>query len=374
MVKGLRNISIETITNGFVPDGVIVFDEVIHYVGTPQNLPSFNKPIEWMDGGGAVAFPGLIDVHTHLGINEEGIGIEGDSFNELSSAVTPQIRVIDGINPFDEGYYRALMGGVTTVQVVPGSSNIIGGLTAIIKVKPGRPVEEQVLQSPSGLKIAFGENPILAHRNVATTRMGVAAVIREAFWHAKKNEGIAPATMAEEAMQYVLAHHLSVKAHAHQADDILTAIRIAKEFGLNLTIVHATDSLKILPQIKSSGYDVVLGPTMMGKLKVELANLSWEVYRAFEEAGIPFTITTDHPVVPIDELLTEARRAMSYGLSEKTAAEAITIQAARQLNLSDRIGSLEIGKDADIVLWSANPLKDFKAKPVMIFIDGEQVF
>lgn len=373
MVKGLYNISVETVTKGFIQQGAIVFDSIIRYVGPIQQVPAFDEEMEWIDGKGGVVFPGFIDVHTHLGINEEGIGAEGDDYNETSHPVTPHIRVIDGINSFDPAYYRALSGGITTVHILPGSSNVIGGLTAVLKVKPDRSVEQQVITFPAGLKISFGENPKMAYPASIGSRMGLAARIREAFWQTVKTRQEPPDTMAEEAMQYVLVHRLPVRAHVHRADDILTAIRIGKEFDLDLTLVHATESGKILNEIKESGYDVVLGPTMIGKTRVELANQSWEIYRQLEQAGIPFSITTDHPVFPIEELITSVRHAIKHGLSEQKALEAITIQAAKSINLSDRLGSIEVGKDADLVLWSSNPLRDFKAKVVRVFVDGQEV-
>ncbi|MGD7043256.1 amidohydrolase family protein [Jeotgalibacillus proteolyticus] len=372
-MKGLYNISVETVTKGFIQQGAIVFDSIIRYVGPIQQVPAFDEEMEWIDGKGGVVFPGFIDVHTHLGINEEGIGAEGDDYNETSHPVTPHIRVIDGINSFDPAYYRALSGGITTVHILPGSSNVIGGLTAVLKVKPDRSVEQQVITFPAGLKISFGENPKMAYPASIGSRMGLAARIREAFWQTVKTRQEPPDTMAEEAMQYVLVHRLPVRAHVHRADDILTAIRIGKEFDLDLTLVHATESGKILNEIKESGYDVVLGPTMIGKTRVELANQSWEIYRQLEQAGIPFSITTDHPVFPIEELITSVRHAIKHGLSEQKALEAITIQAAKSINLSDRLGSIEVGKDADLVLWSSNPLRDFKAKVVRVFVDGQEV-
>ncbi|MDC3415829.1 amidohydrolase [Aquibacillus salsiterrae] len=370
-MKGIKNIAVETVTAGFIEDCVIIYDKTINYIGSLSDAPDFAEEIEWTDGNGQIVFPGFIDVHTHLGIDEEGVGKEGDDFNETSNPITPHLRAIDGINSFDSGYYRALKAGITTVQVLPGSANVIGGLTAIIKVKPDRPIEQQCIKSPAALKIAFGENPKRFHaNNGVVTRMGVAAKIREAFWRAKN---CPPQSLAEQALADVFADDLPVRAHAHRADDILTAIRIADEFGFALSIEHATDGIRIVDQIKASGYNVVVGPTATGKSKVELANQSWDTYQAFERAGIPFAITTDHPVIPIEELLTAVRHAIAHGLSEEAALKSITIQAAKHLGIDDCVGSIEVGKDADFVLWSASPFDNFRAKATTVIIDGETI-
>lgn len=364
---GIKNITIGTET---LPS-TIVFDQKIQYVGSMNDLPDRFHSIEWIDGDHRIVFPGFIDVHTHLGIDEEGVGVEGNDFNETSDPVTPHLRVIDGINSFDEGYHRALKSGVTTVQVLPGSANVIGGQTAVLKVKPDRGIEDQIIQFPAGLKIAFGENPKKFHaKQGATTRMGVAATLRKALWKAANKT---PECFEEAELKDVLQKELPVRAHAHRADDILTAIRIAKEFHLKLSIEHTTDGILVMDAIKKSGFDVVIGPTMTSKSKVELRNSTWSTYKAFEEAGIPFCITTDHPVVPIDELITSVRNAIKNGLSEKTAIESITLQAAKHLGIDKQTGSLEVGKDADIVLWTANPFRKFQAQVSKVFIDGEPI-
>src|SRR5690606_6606408 len=252
-MKGIKNVTIETVTNGFLKDSVVVFDKEIQFIGLLEEVPSTILVEEWIDGKGAFLFPGFIDVHTYLGIDEEGIGKEGDDFNETSHPLTPHLRVIDGINSFDPGYHEALKAGVTTVPVLPGSANVIGGLTAVLKVKPDRSVEEQCIKFPAGLKIALGENPKQFHRkNGIVTRMGIAGMLRETFWKTKNSLHKPPSTLAEETLQNVFKHNLPILAHAHRADDILTAIRIAEEFDLPLSIEHTTDGMRVLDKLKNS--------------------------------------------------------------------------------------------------------------------------
>lgn len=379
MLKGLYQITIDQVGGSIIPNGVIIFSEKgIHFVGEEgAAIPFPHSEIKWIDGKNGVLTPGLIDVHTHLGIHQTGIGWEGHDFNETSEPITPHLRAIDGIYSFDQGYWDAVKAGVTTVQVLPGSANVVGGLTAVIKVKPDRTVEEQLIQFPAGLKIALGENPKKVHGQKGrsgVTRMGIAGMLREAFYHALERANKNKLDLRTESFLLALNRDIPVRAHAHRADDILTALRIAKEFQLDLTLEHVTDGIRVAKEIKQSGYRVVIGPTLSAKSKVELALKTWDIYRVFEEMDIPFSITTDHPVIPIDQLLTTARLAIANGLSPERALQAVTIDAAKHLHLEKRIGSLEVGKDADFVLWSSHPLHDFHAHVRQTWVDGECIW
>jgi imidazolonepropionase-like amidohydrolase len=377
-VIAIINGYILTMTGDAIERGTILINHgKILEVGAAEE---FTVPLESkiIDAGGRLVTPGLIDVHTHIGIDEEGIGWEGDDYNESSETVTPHVRAIDGINPFDLGFIDAARSGVTTVQVLPGSANVIGGLMCCLKVKPGAIVEEMVVLHPSGLKIAFGENPKKFHGKqgrAPQTRMGVAALLREHFVKArnymnKKQSGCVVMDLRMEALVLALNRKIPVRAHAHRADDIMTAIRIAQEFQLDLSIEHATEGHKIAKHIAASGASVSIGPTLSSRSKVELRDKDWSTYRVLEQENIPFAITTDHPVLPIEHLITSAGLAVKAGLSETAAWYALTRHAAKHLGLHNRIGLIEAGKDADLVIWSNHPLTGH-AESLMTMVEGQ---
>ncbi|WP_419152431.1 amidohydrolase [Aeribacillus alveayuensis] len=370
-----------TVEGNFLKNGTILIDQgKIIAVGLAGEI-SVPDHVKRIDAQGGWITPGLIDVHTHIGIDEEGIGWEGDDYNESSEPVTPHLRAIDGINPFDQGFIDAAKAGVTTVQVLPGSANVIGGLMCCLKVKPGKIVEEMVIRNPSGLKIAFGENPKKFHGKQARapqTRMGIVALLREHFVEAQnymkniENNNI-DRNLRLEALVLALKKEIPVRAHVHRADDIMTAIRIAKEFDIELTIEHATEGHKVAEHIAQSQLRAAIGPTLSSRSKVELRNIDWKTYSVFAEYDIPFSIITDHPVLPIQHLITSAALAVQAGLAEDKAWKALTMNAAQHIGLSHRIGSIETGKDADIVIWSNHPLKSF-ANVNMTMVDGHIIY
>jgi imidazolonepropionase-like amidohydrolase len=375
----IKNARIHTITNGEIENGMVVIEGgKISYVGDENAALLANRDAHVVDADRKLLTPGLIDAHTHLGIDEEGIGWEGADFNETSEAVTPHMRAIDGINPFEEGFIDAVKSGITTVQVLPGSANVIGGLTTTIKVKPGQAVDDIVIHEIAGLKIAFGENPKKLHGQkgrAPVTRMGVAALLREQFTKAinyerKRKVNPDDVDLRMEALCLALRREIPVRAHAHRADDILTAIRIAKEFNLDLSVEHTTEGHKIVDQLVRANVKLTVGPTLSSRSKVELRELDWNTYHLLAEKGLPFALITDHPVIPIGHILTSAALAVKHGLPVEKAWESITINAAKVLNIEHQVGSIEAGKDADLVLWDDNPITKH-GKAVMTIIDGE---
>ena len=344
------------------------------------------KDAKVIDAKGQYVLPGFIDAHCHLGMWESAIGFEGADGNEITDPTTPHLRAIDAINPMDENFEEArALGGVTLVATGPGSANVIGGQFAAIKTY-GEIVDEMIVKEPLAMKIAFGENPkrCYAEKKVSpSTRMGTAAELRNILFKAKDYKAKLDASKDDpskkpsfdfklEALQGVLNKEIPLKAHAHRADDIITAIRIAKEFDLNMTLEHCTEGHLIADYIKKEGYHAIVGPSFGNKSKFELKNLSFETPGLLVKAGVKVAIMTDSPVIPLHHLNMCAALSMKAGLSEEDALKAITINAAEILELDDRVGSLAPGKDADIVIWDRHPL-DLQASPVMTMIDGKIV-
>lgn len=322
---------------------------------------------------GEYLFPGFIDVHTHLGLYDEGTGWAGNDANETIEPLTPHIRALDGVHPLDQGFQDAIQAGVTTVHIMPGSANVIGGTTSVIKTR-GINIQKMLMKETAGLKIAFGENPkrIHSHGNKdSITRMGIMGMLREAFHQARHydntdNLRVKPIIMA-------LERKIPVKIHAHRADDIISGIRFAEEFDLRFTIEHCTEGHLIVDELKDRNLRVCVGPTLTRKSKIELKNKSWKTYQSLADNGVEVSITTDHPYTPVQYLNVCAALAVREGMNEQKALEGITITAAKNIDVADRVGSIEIGKDADLVLWSHHPFQ-FLAKPVVTMVEGEIIY
>jgi imidazolonepropionase-like amidohydrolase len=353
--------------------------------------PGFEVPAdaEILDAAGKWVLPGFIDAHAHVGAAEESQGWAGQDTNERSEPNTAHVRVVDAINPADQGFRDAIGGGILAVNVNPGSSNPIGGQTAAIKCW-GRTVDEMVLRAPAGLKSALGENPKRAYgqRNeTPSTRLGIAAVIRGAFVAAQNYQAKQAAAAAKdaserpvvdrdlklEALSMVLRREIPWRQHCHRADDIATALRMAREFGYELVIDHGTEAYLLADQIAAASIPVIIGPLFTSRSKVELRNRSIANPGRLAAAGVTIAITTDHPVVPINFLIHQATLAVKEGLDPVTALRAVTITPARIIGAADRIGSLTVGKDADLVIWSGDPL-DVMSRAERAFIDGREIY
>ena len=343
-------------------------------VGT--NLTA-NEGEDVQDLNGLFVFPGLVESHCHLGMEETAIRFEGDDVNEITDPITPNMRGIDGCNPMDETIESALKGGVTTVAAGPGSANVLGGTFFAYKTK-GNCIDEMTIENPIAMKAAFGENPKRCYQGKKIdTRMQISALLRETLektkeYLAKKEAGKDVAYDQKlEAMIPVVKRELPLKCHAHRADDILTAIRIAKEENIKITLDHVTDARCILPQIKESGFPCICGPALTHKSKFELANMSFETPNELYKAGILFSIITDSPVIPQQYLSLSAALAAKAGLPEYEAIKAITINPAKILGLDNRVGSIKVGKDADFVICTKNIL-DTQNEIQSVYVDGKK--
>lgn len=381
-MKAIINGKIFTMAGEVIEKGVIlVEDGKIKEVGKEITIPA---GVEIIDVEGKVVFPGMIDAHTHVGIGEDGLGWEGRDYNEMTDPITPHLRAIDAINPQDEGIINACKNGITTVMTGPGSANVLGGESVAIKTY-GKTVDEMIIKNPVGIKAAFGENPKRVYTEKKTspnTRMAIAALMREALIKAqdylleKENKAskgeLFKRDLRMESLVRVLKKEIPLKAHAHRADDIMTILRIAREFDINVTLEHCTEGHKIAEEIARTGFPAIIGPTLTGKTKVELKDRTFSTPGILAAAGVKVALMSDHPVIPTENLPVYAALAVKEGMAEEEALKAITINPAEILGIADRVGSIEPGKDADLVVFSGHPL-DIKSRVEMVFVYGENV-
>jgi imidazolonepropionase-like amidohydrolase len=363
---------------------VLIVDGRIAAVGGPGLKPP--PGVHAVDAAGKWVLPGLVDAHTHLGAREEGEGWAGHDTNELTGPIQAHVRVLDAINPADEGFRDAVAGGVLAAGVTPGSGNPVGGQTVAVRCW-GRTVDDMVLRSPAGMKSALGENPkrVLGERRVnPSSRLGTAAAIRAALVDAlgymekdqEQPERERPAPSRDlklEALGRVLRREIPWRQHCHRADDIATALRLAEEFGYDLVIDHGTEGYLIADKIAAAAVPVVTGPLITARSKVELRNRTMANPGLLAAAGVTVAIATDHPVVPVHLLIVQAALAVREGLDRETALRAVTIIPARIMRVADRIGSLEPGKDGDVTVWSGDPL-DVMSRVESAYIGGREVY
>ena len=367
----------DDIENGCV---LIGDDGKIVAVGAELTAPEGAQVI---DAQGRLVTPGCVDAHCHIGLDNQAMGWEGRDYNEIVDPLTPQMRAIDSINPQDEAFGLALQGGVTSACTGPGSANVVGGTFVAIKLA-GKRVDKMIIKDPIAMKCAFGENPKRCYgqglKKSPTTRMATAALLRELLFKTKryvqdKADGKNPGfDMKLEAMAPVFEQGLPLKCHAHRADDILTSIRIAKEFGLKITLDHCTDGSLIADELAEEGFPAFVGPTFGSKSKIELKNKSFDTPKDLVEAGVQISIITDSPVIPQQYLPMCAGLAVKAGLDVQDAWKAITINPACHTGIADRVGSLEPGKDGDVVIWAADPMTALGAEAYVTIVDGKVVY
>lgn len=368
-----------------IPNGkVFVQDGKILAVGEDKLLPPEveGKEILWLDAQGGIIMPGIIEAHCHMGITEEKKAMEGDDCNENVNPVTPFLRAIDAINPMDAAFDDAVRAGITCAMIGPGSSNVVGGQFAVVKTK-GRCIDDLVIKAPAAMKVAFGENPKVNFSGMGKspcTRMAIAAMLREELSEAreylrKKEKGDRDfeTDFEKECWIPVLKKEIPLKAHVHRADDILTAIRIAKEFDLDMTLDHCSEGHLIAEKVAESGFPAILGPDLSSRSKIEVQNMAFKTAGVLNRAGVRTAITTDHPVSLIQSLPLCAGLACKSGLPLEQAYLSITYYPADILGVADRIGSLEPGKDADIAVFTGNPMETF-TDTLYTILDGEIIY
>ncbi len=384
----IKNGLVKTMAGEDIENGQVLLDgDKIAAVGKEVSAPADAQVI---DAAGCIVAPGFVEGHCHIGLDEEAIGFEGDDYNEMTDPVTPQMRGIDGLNPMDEAFFDAYSHGVTTAVTGPGSANVVGGTFLAVKLC-GKRVDNMVVKNPVAMKIAFGENPKRCYggsqKKMPMTRMGTAALLRELLVKAQNYREEMDAYEADpknnkkptydcklHAMLPVMRKEIPLKSHAHRADDIFTSLRIAKEFDLDITLDHCTEGHLIADELEKEGKGCLVGPTFGAKSKFELKNKCWDTPKTMVEHGLKTAIITDAPVIPLKYLPLCAGLAINAGMDEQEAWKAVTINPAVITGIADRVGSLEVGKDADVVIYKGNPLTDLQYTTKYTLINGQIVY
>lgn len=383
-IKNARVFTMEDETGVLENGTVLIKGSEICSVGRDLEIPASAKQI---DARGNMLFPGFIESHCHMGITEEKKGREGDDCNESVNPLTPYLRAIDAVNPMDAAFHNAVAAGITSAMIGPGSSNVVGGQFAFVKTH-GRCIDDMVRLAPAAIKVAFGENPKMNYgmsEKSPYTRMAIASMLREELMTAGNyvaKHPIRPRVGQEENVsdefrygcyRDVFSGKIPLKVHAHRADDILTAIRIAEEFGLDITIDHCSEGHLIAPQLARAGFPAIVGPDLACRNKIEVQNMAFKTAGELERAGVTVAITTDHPVTLIQSLPLCCALAVKEGLSMEEGLKALTISAARICRMDHKVGSITEGKLADLVLFKGHPFETF-SKVLFTMIDGEIVY
>lgn len=329
-----------------------------------------------IDADGCYIMPGLIDAHTHLGLEEEIYRVEGDDVNETTDPVTPQLQAVDGIHFRDLGFKDARRGGITRVMSMPGSANIIGGQAVFLKTL-APDMSSMIYKNPWGLKAALGENPKRVYseqRKAPRTRMASASLLREAFFTASRyleKDSLDPAVEYKyQSIFKVLRGEMPLLLHAHRTDDMLTAIRIKNEFHIDMIIQHATEGARITDELVKNNVPIFIGPLLVNRAKIEMQDISFRNARLLKEGGVTFSLISDHPVVPVEHLRVSAALMVREGLDEETALQALTINPARALGVGQELGSIEVGKRADLAAFDGHPL-DYRSRLKWVMVDGQ---
>ena len=391
-MKAIINATIFCPANGLIKNGTILFDKKIKEVGKTVVIPKGTKTI---DAKGKFVVPGFIDAHTHQGLFDGSIGWAGSDGNEMTKATTPEVRGIDAFNPSEPSLKEVIRGGVTSINTGPGSGNVISGEALVVKPIGAGVVDEMIVKAPSGLKVAFGENPKRVHggeKRTPSTRMGVASVLRKALVdgqnHMRELEGylskVKEATdkgeappnppkrnLGLETIIKVLKREIPIHAHAHRADDIATVIRIANEFNIRAVLIHCTEGHKITKFIAKSKFPAVVGPTLFWVSKPETRERGFKTAVELNKAKVKVALQTDS-LTPMNHFPLLPMSVIKEGMSKEDALKCVTINPAEILGVDDLIGSLESGKDADIVIWSGDPF-DFYSKVEQVFINGNNI-
>jgi len=377
------NARLETVANGIIDNGqLLIADGKIVAIGSSLAIPCEAQVI---DAKGRTVTPGIIEAHAHIGISEQGLGWEGNDTNEATHPITAWCSALDGINMLDSAFDDFRQAGITTVNVPPGSANLIGGLAVALKCK-GTIVDEAILKYPTAMKSALGENPKNVYggkKQSPTTRMGNAAVLREALLKAKQYQEKLDSAQSDkdkpkydrnaEAMLPLMRGEIPLGIHCHRSDDIVTAVRIANEFGLKYRLEHVTDGHVLADFLKRHDSYVAIGPSLQYGSKVENRDRDFRTAVQLSRTGVHFCLTTDHPVIAGHYLILTAGMAVAWGMNRDVALRSITLSAAEHAGIEQTVGSLEVGKDADVVIWSGDPL-DFTTFADITIIDGDIVF
>lgn len=361
-----------------IPGGTVLIKEGM-IEGVLEKETPIPKEYRLIEAKGCFVLPGFMEAHCHMGITEEKKGMEGDDCNEGVNPLTPSLRAIDAINPMDDAFHNAVRAGITAAMIGPGSANVAGGQFVVVN-NHGRCIDDMILRFPAALKVAFGENPKVNYSGMGkspSTRMAIADMLRKELFSARQYldnlEKNKEKDLHYEAYVPVLRREIPLKAHAHRADDILTAIRIAREFGVNMTLDHCSEGHLIVDEIKESGFPAIVGPDFASRNKIEVQNMAFKTAGILSKAGILTAITTDHPVSIIQTLPLCAAMAVKEGMEMEEALKAITINAARICGVDDKIGSLDPGKQGDVVIYNGHPF-DIFTQTMCTIIKGQIVY